>query len=237
MLGSRRGRDKFRHGATKAGPPGFAGAKTTTDKVTGLLSDKVGISPTWSGQVDRLRSGQAGQVSTGHYLRNGARRTARTHRSGTAGWVRGGCASLQGLPDRFRPATTGKERPALEGGIEEHSQEWLCHPTFRASHDNVVATGSNSTPSFSLWALGRNLSSTGGTHLGDLPFNIAASFETPFCEPSLSLQDCRRNPKRRGRVPAWRFSEASKNSLDLGAVGGTHCVQFHVESKAALDPE
>src|SRR5260370_33242541 len=68
MPGSRRGRDKFRNGATKAGPPGFAGAKTTTDKVTGLLSDKVGI-------FDRLRSGQAGQVSTGHYERRGKERS------------------------------------------------------------------------------------------------------------------------------------------------------------------
>src|SRR6266849_1895461 len=108
MLGSRRGRDKFRPGATIAEPPGFAGAKTTTDKVTGLLSDKVGISPTWSGQVDRLRSGQAGQVSTGHYERRGKERNT---------FPAGPESAISKLTSRLkvnRASRTGFDRPLRE---------------------------------------------------------------------------------------------------------------------------
>ncbi len=76
----------------------------------------------------------------------------------------------------------------------------------------------------------------GGWNTNGQAFNIAAYFETPFCESSLSMEDSRRNPKRRRRVPALRFSEASRNSLDMGAAGGIDSVQLHGKSKAALDP-
>src|SRR5216684_9391749 len=68
------------------------------------------------------------------------------------------------------------------------------------------------------------------------PFKIAGYFETPLCESSLSMQDSRRNPKRRRRVPKLRFSEGLQNSVDLGAAGGTQFALLHGKSKAALDP-
>ena len=67
------------------------------------------------------------------------------------------------------------------------------------------------------------------------PFNIAGYFETPLCESSLSMQDSRRNPKRRRRVPTLGFSEALQNGVDLGAAGGIHSVALHGEPNAALD--